>query len=503
MLVLFPSKYPKFVILLIKKYRSLQFNNIMPAPTKLKLTALVLLLFILTSGTIDLDDLFDYENQEVPAYIGPELDRQPVDNQVDNKIATLGRVLFYDKKLSSDNSVSCASCHDQNRAFGLTELQGTGVNGLSRRRPMRLVNLRYKKFTELFFWDERTETLEELATQPIKDHVEMGYSGVNGAPVFSDLIGDLEDLAYYNSLFTFAYGDNAITEDRIGRALAQFMRSIQSFDARFDAGYEAVGADDDGANLTVDFPNFTSEENRGKLLFFTDPNLFETERIDGGVGCFHCHGGPGFHFLPEGQNNGVITEIEGDEVLTITKSPSLRDIFGPDGSLNGPLFHNGQAETFDEVVDHYDMLIPNIHSDGRLEILGSNLHLSPTERADLEAFVKTLTGVNIYTDEKYSDPFDADGNIEVIGGTVNIRPAFGTQRVVLFPNPAQNFIKFEGLNAEIYDAEIYDVNGRLVLTAEIFGKTATDVSGLEKGVYSVRIAEKGGEGFVLRKFVKN
>ena len=117
----------------------------------------------------------------------------------------------------------------------------------------------------------------------------MGYSGENGAPDINDLMLEMEDVDYYDQLFTFAFGDNAITEDRMAKALAQFLRSIQSYDARFDVGYEAVGGNVSGQNLDVDFPNFNSEENLGKLLFVTDPVLEGGERVAGGVGCFHCH----------------------------------------------------------------------------------------------------------------------------------------------------------------------------------------------------------------------
>jgi cytochrome c peroxidase len=188
------------------------------------------------SATIDLNNLQNYSNQPVPSHILPTLDNIPATNPMDDKIATLGRVLFYDKHLSSNNTVACAGCHQQENAFGLLALQGTGVNGLTLRRPMRLLNLRYKESIEGFFWDERSPDLEDLATRPVHDHLEMGYSGTGGDPGLNDMLTKLQGLSYYNTLFTFAYGDNAVTKTRVEKALAQFLRSIQSYDSKFDAG---------------------------------------------------------------------------------------------------------------------------------------------------------------------------------------------------------------------------------------------------------------------------
>ena len=468
----------------------------------IKIIGLTLTAFLFISASIDLANLFDYNNQTLPAYIDQNLDNTPSDNQMDDKVATLGRVLFYDKKLSSDNTVSCASCHKQEKAFGLAELQGTGVNGLSFRRPMRLVNLRYREPFEGFFWDERAATLEALATQPIQDHIEMGYSGQNGDPDINDLIQKLSGVDYYDELFTFAFGDDTITEDRIAKAIAQFLRSIQSYDSKFDTGYAAIGGDQSGTNMDLDFPNFTSDENEGKTLFITDPVLQAGERVSGGVGCFHCHRGPNFHFLIEKKNNGVITEINGDEVLNITKSPSLRDVFGPDGSLNGPLFHNGQATTFNELLDHYNMIKPNINLDIRIQILGSNLNLTQKEREQLEAFVKTLTSIDIYTNEKWSDPFDANGDIEIIDGSVNISSLYPENKLRIYPNPAADYIFFQGDPDKKYQVKIYTINGELARSVRADGSEKINISDFASGLYQIVIFSAEGKLIDKKKMVK-
>ena len=471
-----------------------------------KVCGLLLFSFLLMSGIIDLDNLYNYSDTGLPDNINTWIDSAPSDNLMDDKIATLGRVLFYDKKLSSTNTVSCASCHQQELAFGLEELQGTGVNGMTLRRPMRLLNLRiYKTPFKGLFWDERASSLEELATQPIKDHIEMGYSGQPLSPNFDDLILQLEEVDYYEVLFTFAFGDDEITEDRIAKALAQFIRSIESYDARFDEGYAMVNGTPIGENIEMDFPNFTPEENLGKTLFATDAILdSEGARIGGGVGCFHCHVAPSFTFSPENGNNGVITEIEGSPVLNITKAPSLRDVFGPSGNLNGPLFHNGQATTFNELLDHYNDVSAPVIIDHRLDNNGIPLNLTIEERQQLEAFVKTLTGSDIYTNEKWSNPFDVNDELEIIGTTIS--NTFNIQHgnnISVYPNPAESFMKIKGLNdGQNYFGEIHDRNGQKIWTGVIPMDMKIYVNTFSKGLYSLALFDESGVSISTHKFIK-
>ena len=117
---------------------------------------------------------------------------------------------------------------------------------------MRLVNARFATETR-FFWDERAATLENQTTQPVRDHVEMGFSGTLGDPDFAALTAKLAAIPEYRVLFAMAFGDAAVTEVRIQLALAQFVRSIQSFDSKFDQGRALV------ANNGAAFPNFTAQ----------------------------------------------------------------------------------------------------------------------------------------------------------------------------------------------------------------------------------------------------
>ncbi len=350
---------------------------------------------------IDLDNLFNYANQSVPNYINRD---NTGNNSITDAGATLGRVLFYDKNLSINNTIACASCHQQAFAFSDRSLASQGVDGVTGRHSMRLVNARFAEEVR-FFWDERANSLEIQTTQPIQDHIEMGFSGQNGDPSIDDLIVKLEAIDYYQELFTFVYGDAQITEVRMQEALAQFVRSIQSFDSRFDQGLAQAN------NLRANFPNFTAQENQGKNLFLTPPGG------NGGAGCAGCHRAPEFDIDPNSRNNGVVGNLNDPTVIdvTITRSPSLRDLVNNQGQLNGPLMHDGSLSTLLAVINHYDdvNVIPgNTNLDPRLRGgpgpgggQGQDLNLSDAEKAALVAFLRTLTGDQVYSDERWSDPF--------------------------------------------------------------------------------------------------
>lgn len=391
---------------------------------KLKYLALFILSFILISGTIDLDNLFDYDSQTIPNYINK--DNTPIDNAISDAGATLGRVLFYDSRLSANNTIACASCHQQEFAFSDTEQLSIGLNGgLTGRHAMRLVNSRFGDEVQ-FFWDERAPTLEAQTTQPIQDHIEMGFSGADGDPGIDSLITKLSEIEDYQRLFEFVYGDATITEERMQESMAQFIRSIQSFDSKFDAGLAMVN------NINANFPNFTAEENQGKTLFITPPTAPTP-----GAGCQGCHRAPEFDIDPNSLNNGVIGVANDPTLvdLTNTRAPSLRDLVNPAGQLNGPLMHDGSFNSIMDVINHYDNVpfdpMVNTNLDNRLITppggpgmppQGQNLNLTEAEKQALEAFLLTLTGSDIYTNDMYSNPFDPDGSLELLPLIITCNP---------------------------------------------------------------------------------
>lgn len=359
-----------------------------------------------TFGTkIDPTNLANYANQARPAYIGGK--DNTGGNNITNAKATLGRVLFYDKNLSFDNSISCGSCHKQQFAFSDTAIASKGVaGGSTARHSMRLINSRYAVETK-FFWDERAPTLEIQTTKPIQDHAEMGFSGTAGRPNLANLLTKLQAINYYNELFKFVYGDINVTEARLQECLAQFVRSIQSFDSKYDAGRAQVP--NDGAP----FPNFTPQENNGKQLFLAPP-VFDAggNRISGGAGCNGCHNAPEFDIDPNTGNNGIIGRIVpgGGIDITVTRAPSLRDVTNAAGIENGPLMHTANLATLQNAVGHYNTinLAPgNTNLDPRLRPngQGQKLNMSGAEMSAIIAFLKTLSGTNVYTDAKWSSPF--------------------------------------------------------------------------------------------------
>ena len=424
---------------------------------QISLIFIIALIFI--SATIDLNNLFNYQNQTVPEYI--LMDNTSAENTITDKGATLGRVLFYDKKLSSNNTISCASCHKQEFAFSDKAQFSQGVNGETLRHSMRLINSRFSEESK-FFWDERAISLEDQATKPIKDHIEMGFSGTNGDPNFQDLIVKLSETTYYPKLFTAAFGEAIINEEKIAKALAQFIRSIQSFDSKYDKGLALV------TNHLDDFPNFTSDENTGKRLF-TENYEYEIEEVtikqfkgdvvatvahrkSGGLNCASCHRPPEFDIDPNSLNNGFDRPLNGQPIrnrdFTVTRSATLRDLINPNGGINevnSPLFHGGTTTDIAEgILANYnfkEIHEDNNNLDARLAPEGypQFLEMTNLEIKQLVDFLNTLSGKDVYTNEEWSNPFDASGELEVFFNSTNTED-LATSNISVYPNPPGSWI---------------------------------------------------------------
>ena len=355
-------------------------------------------------ANLDPTNLSDYANQFIPTYITKD---NTNGNTITNSKASLGRVLFYDTRLSVNDSFSCASCHIQNFAFGDTAADASdGVfGGLTGRHSMRLINARFAQENKVF-WDERATSIENQSTQPFKDHNEQGFSGQNGRPNFDSLLRKIANIDYYKELFLFIYNDNNVTETRLQECLAQFVRSIQSFDSKFDSGLSSAN------NLMSNFSNFTAQENMGKNLFLTPPTFdANSSRIGGGLGCNACHRAPEFDIDPNSLNNGIVGIIGKPGLdLTNTLAPSLRDLVNSSGTPNTPMMHTGILKTLMQTIGHYgtiNIAAGNTNLDNRLKPngIGQKLNLNNIEVNAVMAFIKTLTGKNVYTDKKYSNPF--------------------------------------------------------------------------------------------------
>lgn len=341
---------------------------------------------------------FKYSNIPLPGYLTTAnivgQINTPTNNIITDDGATLGRVLFYDKNLSFNNTVSCASCHKQANAFADVTVKSNGFNGgLTGRNSMSLIDAMYYP-NGRFFWDQRAATLEDQVLVPVQDQVEMGMT-------LAGLVTKLKALAYYPPLFKKAFGDNDINSTRIAAALAQFVRSIVSYRSKFDNGRGAFPA---GPPPPPDlpFPNFTAQENRGKEIFFT-PNL---------GGCAGCHGTETFT-APQEKNNGLdlatvdrgFGAVVNNTALDATfKVTSLRNV-----ELTAPYMHDGRFTTLDQVVEHYSTGVknhPNLSPQLKLPNgMPRLLNLSTADKAALVAFLKTLTDNTVATETMYSNPF--------------------------------------------------------------------------------------------------
>lgn len=353
---------------------------------------------------IDPTNLENYANQIKPVYI---VKTNVAANSITDKTATLGRVLFYDKNLSINNTISCASCHKQNFAFGDTAVVSEGVEGgLTIRHSMRLINTRFANEAK-FFWNERAANLMAQTSIPIQDHLEMGFSGTGGRGNLNTLTSKLSTINYYKELFKFTFGDTVVTENRIQTSLASFINSIQSFDSKYDIGRAQVNNDNQP------FPNFTAQENQGKNLFITAP-VFNAAgiRTTGGLGCNACHNAPEFDIDPNTLNNGIIGIANSSTGIDITntRASSLRDITNAVGVVNTPMMHTGVLRSLRAVINHYNTinLNPrNTNLDPRLRPGGNGQNLNATEAeiAAVAAFMQTLGGTNVYVNKKWSNPF--------------------------------------------------------------------------------------------------
>ncbi|MCB0737258.1 MAG: c-type cytochrome [Bacteroidetes bacterium] len=312
------------------------------------------------------------------------------DNPLTIQGVKLGRMLFYEKKLSADNSQACATCHMQEFAFSDTAKFSEGVRGLKgKRQAMAAFNMAWN--TNEFFWDGRAHLLRDQSLKPIQDELEMDET-------LENVVKKLEAEQDYKDQFKRAFGTEEITAERMSLAMEQFMNSIVSNNSKYDQ-YKKGQA------------TLTESEDRGRKLFFTEYNPFFPD--DSGADCAHCHGGDNFE-NDQYMNNGInaeadITDIgrkkvtEDENDLGKMKVPTLRNV-----EVTHPYMHDGRFATLEQVVEHYNSGIkPSSTLDGALEqTREKGLMLTDQDKQDLVAFLKTLTDKTLLENEAYSDPFE-------------------------------------------------------------------------------------------------
>jgi cytochrome c peroxidase len=344
--------------------------------------------------------LFDFVNIPLPAHLRTnrvsDEDNTPSQNRVTDAGAMLGRYLFYDKNLSFNNKIACASCHQQAFAFSDPEQFSTGfAGGKTGRNSMSLIDSKYYK-NGRFFWDERSATAEAQASRPMMNPVEMGM------PNAQAVVDKLKTLPIYPDLYQKAFGSTVIDSTRTVQAIAQFVRSIVSFRTKYDEGRAAFSVNQDIED--VDFPNFSAQENLGKSIFFRQGQ------------CDHCHANETFT-MDEAKNNGLDLVSVDNGVGGVTKNTSQNGLFKVP-SLRGiaqsaPYMHDGRFKTLAEVVEHYNNGVkahPNLSEDMRNGGNNNNgqirrMNLTQAEKNALVAFLETLSDTGIATDVKFSSPF--------------------------------------------------------------------------------------------------
>ncbi|MGH1365763.1 MAG: cytochrome-c peroxidase [Calditrichia bacterium] len=335
----------------------------------------------------------NYASPELPAHIRVAeiqiTDNLPANNPITDAGATLGRVLFYDRALSQNHTISCASCHVQENGFSDPRQFSVGFNGgETGRNSMGLSNSRFYSNGH-FFWDQRAQTLEDQTLAPIQDAVEMGLT-------LSEMETRLSNLDYYPPLFRNAFGDETINSTRVAAALSQFIRSMISCEAPYDVGRATVNSPMDN------FPNFTQQENLGKQIFFSQQ-----------ANCSSCHSTDLFTTREpfnigldrNGGDPGVGGVTGNPQEIGLFKVGSLRNV-----AETAPYMHDGRFETLNRVVNHYNNGIeahPNLSEQLRNPASGAprRLGLNRNERDALVAFLRTLSDNNFLSEEKFSNPF--------------------------------------------------------------------------------------------------
>lgn len=314
----------------------------------------------------------------------------PEDNPMTVEGVELGRKLFYEKKLSGDNSMSCGACHAPSSAFSDPNQFSEGIDGIEgNRNSMALINLGWNKF---FFWDGRASTLEEQILMPVEDPIEMHDT-------WPAVIAELNASQEYKNLFFKAFGTAGIDSTRAAKAIAQFLRTMISGSSKYDVMYKY----ENGLPLTAEeqaiYTTISLEEWGGYDLF----NSLN------GADCLHCHNGP-LAKVNKFSNNGLDATFSDLGRGAVTgnpndngkfKVPTLRNI-----AYSAPYMHDGRFATLDEVINHYSsgvVVSPTI--DPLMEFASQGgAQLDAFEKDLLKQFLMTLTDETFINNPDFGDP---------------------------------------------------------------------------------------------------
>ncbi len=345
-------------------------------------------------------ELYDYSPEFDEDFFNNHLEEGNIQSRRSSHKATLGRVLFYDKALSINDLVSCASCHQQNLAFADDVALSEGFDGeLTTRNSLPLGNTigfetSYRSGggdfgiggQALFSWDESNSDISSQSKAAITSEIEMGLN-------MTELVNRLKNQDDYKILFKKAYGDQNILEHRVLEAIEEFVNSIVSNHSRFDL--ESVAANQD---VFSDFNGFTTAENNGKTIYMNN--------------CSSCHSIDHQFTAIATANNGLDFTYEDKGVGEHSSDPSKNGVFKVpflrNIELTGPYMHDGRFATLDEVINHYSEGIKthvNLHNNLKNGFYAKQMNFTNAEKSDLKAYLITLTDKRLIADAKFSDPF--------------------------------------------------------------------------------------------------
>ena len=355
---------------------------------------------ILTSGILAVVLLLQscQDNDAVPtedAYL--DLPATPYQYTTGDRVPTLGRVLFYDKQLSLNNSVACATCHKQASAFADNVAFSRGFeNKATARNSMPIQNLAFGILTggDTFpgagaislFWDGRQHDVRQMVLEPIANHIEMGVTD------FDKLADKLEKTPYYKNLFKDAFGTSDVTSQRIAQGLAAFITSINSNHTALDKSVVGGGSP------------LTPLQQQGQKLFIEKYDCNSCHQVQSPVGYIMAGTFANIGLDVVYEDSGVAARSGKAQDAGKFKIPSLRNL-----SFTAPYMHDGRFATLEEVIDHYSTGIKaNENLDGRLrDAKGAprQFNITVGDRTALIAFLQTLDDKGVLTDPKFSNPF--------------------------------------------------------------------------------------------------
>jgi cytochrome c peroxidase len=325
---------------------------------------------------------FDYP-EIISEYLPPI--QTPSTNLMTNEGVELGRKLFYDERLSANNTQSCGSCHLQSASFSDTSSFSLGIDGVAgNRNSMPLINLGWMNS---FFWDGRAAGMENQVYQPVTNPIEMHST-------WPDVAAKLQQDALYPALFLQIFGTNLIDSVLVSKAISQFMRTLISGNAPFDKYLMTGSSGWNAVDEQMAYEGFT---------IFMDESKGD---------CFHCHGDSynplwtdnSFH------NNGLDITFTDNGRGAITgntydngkfKTPTLRNLV-----FTAPYMHDGRFTTLQQVINHYSQGLQNSATiDPLMKHIGTGgSQMNPGDKSKLLMFLISLSDSSFVSDPKFSDP---------------------------------------------------------------------------------------------------